>query len=237
MNAYGLSDVGCVRRSNQDSIFYTTESIGNLPNLCIVADGMGGHKAGELASSMAVDEFVKHAKQNDSVNPVTIMKQGLAHVNRIIKDKAVENPDYEGMGTTFVASVYQDGQLYVANIGDSRLYLIEDTIRQITIDHSLVQQLVLEGKIKPEEARNHPEKNIITRAVGVKNEVEADFFQVESNGKVMLCSDGLSNMLTNEEIFDIVKEAKDNQDAVEKLVEQARYYGGKDNISVILFER
>lgn len=233
MQIYGMTDVGCVRSNNQDTIFYTEYPVGNLPNLAIVADGMGGHNAGELASSFTIEEFCKSVERNENVNPVTIMKQGLFEVNALLRKKAKEREEYKGMGTTFVGAVFKDGQLYVANVGDSRLYMIDDDIQQITLDHSLVQELVRDGKLDEKSAKNHPDKNIITRAVGAEEHLIPDFYQVELKEKVLLCSDGLSNMVDDLEIYDIIKNYP-IKEAVEKLVEKARYYGGKDNISVII---
>ena len=235
MQIYGKTDIGCVRSSNQDAIYYTTDPVGNLPNLAIVADGMGGHNAGEIASSFTIEEVCRLARADDSRNPITIMKQGLYEVNRLLREKAKEKEEYSGMGTTFVGAVVRDGQLYIANVGDSRLYLIGNGIRQVTVDHSLVQELVRDGKLDPSNARNHPDKNIITRAVGAEQILVPDFYQVEITEKALLCSDGLSNMLDDDEIFDIVQSCPAEQ-AVEKLIREARFYGGKDNISAILID-
>lgn len=235
MQIYGLTDVGCVRSSNQDAIYYTEAPIGNLPNLAIVADGMGGHNAGELASAFTIREFCAAVEKDDNVNPITIMKQGLYQVNRLLREKAAEREEYKGMGTTFVGAVRKGDQLYIANVGDSRLYLIDDGIQQITMDHSLVQELVRDGKLDKDRARTHPDKNIITRAVGAEPILVPDFYQVELKEKALLCSDGLSNMLEDYEIYDIIKNNPIKK-AAEKLIEDARYYGGKDNISVVVIE-
>lgn len=233
MQIYGLTDVGCVRSNNQDAIYYTTSPIGNLPNLAIVADGMGGHNAGELASAFAIQEFCKAVERDENVNPITIMKQGLYQVNLLLREKAREREEYKGMGTTFVGAVLKENQLYIANVGDSRLYLIDDEIKQVTIDHSLVQELVRDGKLDQKDAKSHPDKNIITRAVGAERILVSDFYQIEIQDKALLCSDGLSNMLDDYEIYEVIKN-NPIKEAVEKLVDGARYYGGKDNISVIV---
>jgi protein phosphatase len=140
------------------------------------------------------------------------------------------------MGTTLVMAVVEDGVMYVANIGDSRLYVVNNTIRQITMDHSLVEELIRNGQLERDKGRNHPEKNIITRALGIDNKVVPDFFEIEltSDDKVLLCSDGLSNMIEDDEIQDIVSEDTDLTAIGRKLIERANYYGGKDNISAVV---
>lgn len=248
MRAYGMTDIGQNRSVNQDYIFYSKDPIGNLPNLFIVADGMGGHKAGDLASSFAVDSFLKKVKQLSYGSPITIIGEAIAEVNRKVYEKAKTSPDYEGMGTTFVVAVISGSALYVANVGDSRLYIVGDTIRQITRDHSLVEEMVSLGEIDKKEARNHEKKNIITRAVGVSERVMADFFEVEleENEAILLCSDGLTNMIEDADILHIVSGRKDEKTEMSseertkrkvlRLIELANKNGGRDNISVILLE-
>lgn len=240
INAFGKTDVGLMRTINQDSIFVSTQPIGKLPNLFIVADGMGGHKAGDVASREAIERFVKYACTTHMSDPANILDAGIISVNKDIFDMANSNRDYSGMGTTFVAASLVENHVYIANVGDSRLYLIGRDIRQITRDHSLVEDMVRMGVLEREEARTHYKKNVITKAIGVADDKTStpDIFEIEvENGdKLLLCSDGLTNMV---EDYDIKKNVKDNdsiEDAVRELIKQANENGGKDNISAILIE-
>lgn len=239
MRAHGMTDIGQNRVMNQDYIFCSKTPIGTLPNLFIVADGMGGHKAGDLASSYAVEVFLNAVKVLKTGSPITVIGDAIQEVNREVYAKSKSSPDYEGMGTTFVVAVISGKVLYVANVGDSRLYVIGDTIRQITRDHSLVEEMISLGEIDKKDARNHEKKNIITRAIGVSDKIMADFFEVELSEKeaVLLCSDGLTNMIEETEIFHIVNRKKENtKEKVLHLIELANKNGGRDNISVILIE-
>ncbi len=222
---------------NQDNLFFSDEAVGCLPNLYIVADGMGGHKAGDYASSYAVYRFVEFVKRSEDANPITVMKKGIHAVNEGILTASKEREELSGMGTTFVCAVVSDNRLYVANIGDSRLYLLDkDSIRQITLDHSLVEELIRTGQLDPLKVRNHPEKNIITRALGVNDEAVPDFFEVElrMDERILMCSDGLSNMVEDDELLNIVMKNEKPNAAVERLIERANYYGGKDNIAALV---
>ncbi|MDE6760577.1 MAG: Stp1/IreP family PP2C-type Ser/Thr phosphatase [Lachnospiraceae bacterium] len=239
MISYGKTDIGMIRSINQDSIFFSDKRIGTLPNLYIVADGMGGHQAGDYASAHAVSWFVEYVKNCQYVNPITILKTGIAQVNGMLLQKASEHSELRGMGTTFVAAVIIDDKLYVANIGDSRLYVIGDEVKQITLDHSLVEELIRTGQLDRRRVRFHPEKNIITRALGTGNEAVPDFFEIilQREEKVLLCSDGLTNMVEDDEIGDIVMQKQFVDKICEQLVERANYYGGKDNIGVVVVEQ
>lgn len=240
MISYGQTDIGMVRSINQDSIYFSDKPVGNLPNLYIVADGMGGHKAGDYASAHAVSWFVDYAKECSYENPITIMKTGIAKVNDMLLQMSNEHSELKGMGTTFVVAVMIDDKMYVANIGDSRLYVIgqEDT-RQITLDHSLVEELIRTGQLDRRKVRFHPEKNIITRALGTGKEAVPDFFEVElqPGEKVLLCSDGLTNMVEDDEIGSIVMRQQFVDRICEQLIDRANYYGGKDNIGVVVIEQ
>lgn len=238
LNAFYASDIGQNRKENQDYIFASESKIGSLPNLFIVADGMGGHKAGDFASKATVDTMVESIGASGEKSPVLVLKNAIEEANRLVCTKAMENASMEGMGTTVVAAAIIGNRLQVANVGDSRLYVIRDVMNQITIDHSLVEEMIRVGTIDREMARNHPSKNIITRAVGVSLEIQPDFFTVtlQKGDLVLLCTDGLTNMLEDEEIFEIVKKTKDAQDAVPALIAMANRRGGKDNISVILVD-
>lgn len=240
INAFGKTDVGLMRTINQDSIFVSTQPIGNLPNLFIVADGMGGHKAGDVASREAIERFVKYACTTHMSDPANILDAGIISVNKDIFDMANSNRDYSGMGTTFVAASLVENHVYIANVGDSRLYLIGRDIRQITRDHSLVEDMVRMGVLEREEARTHYKKNVITKAIGVADDKTStpDIFEIEvKNGdKLLLCSDGLTNMVEDYDIKKIVKDNDSIEDAVRELIRQANENGGKDNISAILIE-
>ncbi len=239
MRSSGLTDTGSKRKNNQDSIFFSDEPVGSLPNLYIVADGMGGHRAGDKASRMAIDITVEFIKKSTIENPIAILKRAMIYANNEIYKSANKDPDLNGMGTTMVAAVALDGKLYVANVGDSRLYVVGNEIRQITMDHSLVEEMIRSGELERKKGRNHPEKNIITKAMGSRDEVVPDFFEIEMepDDKYLLCSDGLSNMVEDDEIRDIVVDYIDIDDAAKALVDRANYYGGSDNISVVIVSR
>lgn len=237
MRVYGKSDVGMVRSMNQDYMFYSTEPVGVLPNLFIVADGMGGHKAGDYASRLSVEKFVAYVKNAGNEVPIRVVDDGIRYVNGLVMDEAAANPDYAGMGTTFVAAFIKDETLFVANIGDSRLYLIDSDITQVTEDHSYVGAMVRAGELTKEEAVRHPDKNIITRAIGASREPKVDFFEVdlEKHDIILLCSDGLTNMVSDEEILDIM-ESEYIGDVVDILIDEAKENGGNDNITAIVIQ-
>lgn len=238
MKAYALTDVGKCRSMNQDYVFCTTKPVGKLPNLFIVADGMGGHKAGDQASHCAVDTLVEEVKQITLKTPVSILSEAIAKANKAVIEKARSSEEYEGMGTTLVAATVMKDMLYVANIGDSRLYLIRDgEITQITVDHSLVEAMVQTGELLKEDARFHPHKNVITRAVGTNPLVEADYFEIQlkTDDVIVMCTDGLSNMLYDSEIKRAVSESGEDMEAAGRLlVQRANEEGGRDNIGVVL---
>ena len=238
MRSSGKTDTGSKRSNNQDSIYDSDKPVGPLPNLYIVADGMGGHRAGDQASKMAIDIAVDFIKRSTIENPIAVLKRAMIFANNEIYKTASRDPDLRGMGTTMVAAVCQDDKLFVANIGDSRLYAIGNDIKQITMDHSLVEELIRDGKLERKKGRNHPEKNIITKAMGSKEEVIPDFFEIDINpeDKYLLCSDGLSNMVEDDEIRDIVIDNEDLRDIAQALIDRANYYGGADNISVVIIE-
>ena len=238
LRAWGMKDVGRCRDVNQDYIFLSEEPMGNLPNLFLVADGMGGHRAGDLASEYTVSRVCEAVTKSMQKIPFQILKGAFQYANQKLIEKAGESPAYAGMGTTLVAVTVQDDTAYVANVVDSRLYKIGGTIEQITEDHSLVEEMVRMGEISKEEARNHPEKNIITRAIGVSETVEPDYFdtKLEKGECLLLCSDGLSNMLEDAQIKEILDRRTDLRSGAEELVREANRNGGKDNIAVVLIE-
>jgi len=239
LRAFSITDIGRKRQLNEDYVCTRLDEVGRLPNLFIVADGMGGHKAGDHASREAVDIMLNSIEQHKQGNPEDILREALAAANQSIYRDARKAAELEGMGTTLVACTIMDGKLIVMNVGDSRLYVVGETgIRQITVDHSLVEEMVREGIIARDKARNHPKKNIITRAVGVNAEVTPDFFEVElkAGDRILMCSDGLSNMLEDEEMSMIVGSIGTLEEKAKMLVDAANGNGGKDNISVVLIE-
>lgn len=238
MKTFPITDIGQHRKMNQD-YFYTSEMpVGNLPNLFIVADGMGGHKAGEYASRHAVETIVASAESSDHMEPVAVLEEAIKKANQELIKKAAEEDSMRGMGTTIVASVIAGRKIYIANVGDSRLYIVGDGIKQITRDHSLVEEMVRLGEMDKEAAREHPDKNIITRAVGAAKEVEIDFFEVdlEFTDEILMCSDGLTNMIEDENIRRIIKGQRDVAEKAEKLIETANRNGGRDNITVVVID-
>ncbi len=237
MKAYSATDVGQKREMNQDYVYCNTESVGALPNLFIVADGMGGHNAGDFASRFCVETIVSNISNSSEKTVIGMIENAIIETNELLIQQSKMQSDLEGMGTTLVLATVLEHIMYVANIGDSRLYLINDTLKQITEDHSLVEEMVKTGELKREEARFHPKKNIITRAVGANAKVVADFFEVvvKENDIILLCSDGLSNMIDDSEIFNLVHQNKNNLEvAVQQLIQRANECGGKDNIAIVL---
>ena len=237
MRVFGKTDVGLVRKINQDFIFYSRESVGAFPNLFIVADGMGGHNAGDFASRYAVECFLSYIKNSKPDALIRMVDEGIKYANKKIMEKAAEDENLRGMGTTMVVAYIEDGQLFVANIGDSRLYLLDKQINQVTEDHSFVATLVRAGELTPAEARVHPDKNVITRAVGAAENAKVDFFEVdlEPGDQILMCSDGLSNMVEDEVLYDIVKNTYIG-DVVDGLIDEAKRNGGSDNIAVIVID-
>ncbi|MCR5250998.1 MAG: Stp1/IreP family PP2C-type Ser/Thr phosphatase [Lachnospiraceae bacterium] len=238
LSSYSVSDIGRLRKQNQDYVFTSEVPVGSLPDLFIVADGMGGHKAGEYASKCAVETLVAQVNMSRDRGNVRVISRAIREANRRVRMKALSDDNYFGMGTTLVvASIDEDG-LCVANVGDSRLYLISGgEMRQITTDHSLVEEMVQMGELERKSARTHPDKNIITRAVGVMDEVDVDFFEVEEllvGDIILMCSDGLSNMLEDREMQGIVEGEGTLKEKAERLVAAANMNGGRDNITVIL---
>ena len=239
MRVYSATDVGQKRKMNQDYVFVSENPVGNLPNLFVVADGMGGHNAGDFASSHAVQILVDEIRKDADLNPIKVLRHAIETANSAILDRAQKEEALRGMGTTMVAATIVGHYAYVANVGDSRLYLIQGKIRQITKDHSLVQEMVRMGEIKPEEARNHPDKNIITRALGAERTVDIDFFdlKMEPGSTILMCSDGLSNMVEDSKIEEIIlDQTNELPKKGERLLSEANRNGGKDNIAVILVE-
>lgn len=239
LEAYSVTDIGRKRQLNQDYVFSSAKPMGNMPNLFIVADGMGGHNAGDYASKCTVETVVGEIRNSFEKNPTIIVKKAIETANRKIRELAAADENLLGMGTTLVVATVIGKYLQVANVGDSRLYLVgKHGIRQITRDHSLVEEMIRLGGLSREDARRHPDKNIITRAIGAKDEVEAEFFteELELGDIILMCSDGLSNMLEDKEIEKIVQneELEELKQKAEALINAANNNGGKDNIAVVL---
>lgn len=238
IRSFSVTDIGKKRKLNQDYVYVSETPIGNLPNLFIVADGMGGHNAGDYASKCTVETIIKEVRGCFEKNPVRILSKAIRIANDQIRRKAEEDKSLSGMGTTVVAATCLGHYLQVANVGDSRLYIIGSEIRQITTDHSLVEEMIRMGGIDRKAARNHPDKNIITRAIGALDTVEIDFFheELKPGELVLLCSDGLTNMLEDEEIGAILKEPVSMEEKAQRLIEAANDNGGKDNITVVIID-
>ena len=236
MKTFSMTDVGMIREVNQDYVYTSEAPIGSLPNLLVVADGMGGHKAGELASKFAVETVKEELEKSTEEHPETMIRNAILSANLKLLEMAKKDENMRGMGTTLIVATVIGQTLYFANVGDSRLYLLNDDIRQLSKDHSLVQEMVRLGGINQEEAKRHPDKNIITRAVGAREKVEIDFFEyrLQKEDIILMCTDGLTNMVEDDTIFNIVKSSRDVVEAVERLVERAKLNGGSDNIGVIV---
>jgi protein phosphatase len=240
IKTFSLTDIGKKRESNQDYVYSSETPVGNLPNLFILADGMGGYNGGDLASQLAVETIVNSCRDSAEVLPRKIFDEAITLTNTVIREKAASLAELEGMGTTIVCATILEGNvLHIANVGDSRLYIVnEEFIRQITTDHSYVEEMIKVGSIDRESARNHPKKNIITRAIGADDYIVPDFFTVKlrPGDIILMCSDGLSNMIYDDEIMMIIKKEKDMVSKAESLIAAANNNGGLDNISVILVD-
>ena len=245
MYAAGLTAVGLARNNNEDAIFYTTKPIGPLPNLFIVADGMGGHNAGEVASQKSLEycyDFIRNAPVDDCTSPedaLDFLVTATLEANKNVFEYAVSDPALRGMGTTFSACVVLGDTLAMAHIGDSRIYTIgTNGITQITIDHTYVEEMVQSGNLTPDQARAHPRRNQITRVLGFEPDISADggLFELRDVRSILLCSDGLNNMLTDDTIMRLVNLHAPAEARVQALIDAANSQGGKDNISAIIID-
>lgn len=244
LRAVAMSDVGCVRTNNEDATRFirpaTREVQLNKGYLAIVADGMGGHAAGEVASQMATEIISKTYYQREE-SPEESLYFALAKANRMIWQSAGRNARQKGMGTTCTTIVVRETQLYVAHVGDSRAYLYKNgQMTRLTTDHTYVQKLVDEGIIKPTEAETHPERNVLTRAMGTHNKVEIDIekpsYSFEVGDRLLLCSDGLYDYLSDDEMAEWLN-LEILSESAQHMIEQAKVRGGHDNITVMLIER
>lgn len=239
MKASALTDKGRVRVQNQDTVFMSTSPLGGLPNLFMVADGMGGHQAGDYCSRMLVERITSFVGEYPEGAPVRILREAIEEANRSLFLESVKEPHLAGMGSTLTAAVVDGDILCVFNIGDSRLYVLEDGSsipKQVTRDHSYVEEMVQAGRMKRGSSMYQMHKNIITRAVGIGPRVDIDAFEVELPGvnTVLICSDGLTNMVGDEEIGRILLAHPEPEGAAKALIEEANANGGRDNISVVI---
>lgn len=243
MKAWGKTDTGLVRLENQDAYFIDILYEDNIA-LCVVCDGMGGARAGGLASSIAAETFVQSVKERLRLNMSSkyieaIAAESVASANMQVYEKSVSDSECAGMGTTLVAVITDRKEAVIANVGDSRAYAIdENSIEQITRDHSVVEDLLSKGDLTREEAKTHPRKNLITRALGTENTVECDIFcrKVKQGDYILLCSDGLTNLVEEQEILYEVLHGGQKESVCDRLIDIANERGGKDNITVVLLE-
>lgn len=233
------SDIGEVRDRNQDSYFISSSE---TYFLFVIADGMGGHKAGEIASNMAIEvmkmnleEELKKAISNDE-DIKNKIEDSIRIANQKIYKKSLEDEKFSGMGTTTTLAYEKDGKIYIGHVGDSRAYILrKNVLEQLTKDHSLVEELLRNGSISKEEAKNHPQRNIITRAVGTSDDIEVDLIIKEryEDDILLLCSDGLSNMISDDQIKEVLLNSSSMNEACEDLVSLSKGKGGFDNITVL----
>lgn len=232
---FGDTNVGMRRKENEDNFLCSQKS-----NRCILAvsDGMGGHNAGAVASGVVISAIEDYAKKHDMFeNTVRMVKNAISYANEIVFLQACSHKERSGMGATVVLAVLSGRKGIIGNLGDSRAYVVsKESITQITDDHSYVNELLKNGIITEEEARNHPKKNEIMKAVGIGNDVYPDIFEVSFKGDeaLLLCSDGLTNMVTDARICEIVNQYDSEKEIVEKLIEEANQNGGADNITVVI---
>lgn len=240
MQYWALTDPGCVRAQNQDT--YLVEKLDKHTLLCVVCDGMGGAKSGNIASSLAADVFVQQVKQtwNGDTNQDHVdqmLKNAVKLANFTVFDQAQQFDEFTGMGTTLVAVLLSGKRATVVNVGDSRLYHVDRVgIHQITVDHSVVQLMVSRGELTPEQAKTYPGKSLITRAIGTESMVSCDVFhkKVSDGDYFLLCSDGLSNLMDDQEILFEVAHGQDKSKCCQRLLDIAKHRGAPDNVTSVL---
>lgn len=241
MKAYGITDKGAVRIENQDDFRFELNS-GDDTLCAVLCDGMGGALAGSIASAMAVDAFMLHAgstfkSDSSAAEMKSLLREAVNYANLKVYDRSFTDFSCMGMGCTLVGLLINNGHCLLANVGDSRAYLLGvGEIRQISRDHSLVEEMVAKGELSHDEARNHPQKNIITRAIGVEASVKCDVFEFtpESGSRILLCSDGLSNVLTDREILSLSESDPDLATSAEAMMKLALDRGAPDNVTVLI---
>ena len=233
MKTFSESRAGKNRSVNQDSLLCEEGAVGELSNLFIVADGMGGYNGGDFASRFCVDSVKDYILKNNGGSIISTIRSA------ITAEKTKANEELKGCGTTIVLATIKDDILYIANVGDSRLYVIQNgALSQITEDHSVVEEMIKSGLIKKEEARFNPHKNKVTRALGVEPDLEVDFFEVKltKGDRIFLCSDGVSNMMDERTLEEIAGADKELSEICKKLIETAVNNGGKDDATVVMIE-
>lgn len=243
MKAFGKTDKGLVRANNQDTFRIDVRE--NGLGFIVLCDGMGGARAGNIASDHAADRFLEHIQtadetQTDTDSLANTVEEAVAAANTEVFQLSQSSPAYNGMGTTLVGGICVDDRVILANVGDSRAYLIDGSkIAQMTADHSLVEEMVRSGRLTPEEAKVYPGRNLITRAIGVDSMVEADLYEItiHDGQTLLLCSDGLSGLVYDADIAAIVAEAASQEEACSRLIERACEAGGNDNITVVLYTK
>lgn len=236
------TDIGRTRQSNEDSMLsYVPEDpqvVARKGALFIVSDGLGGHTSGEIASAIAAQVIREQYYQDANEDIGASLQNAIKQANRAIVERAAQNEAWSGMGTTVVAAVLRDDTVYAANVGDSRVYIVRgETIRQITEDHSWVMQQIRAGQLTPEEARDHPQRNVIYRCLGTDKEVEVDLFteQVQEGDLLVLCTDGLTGQISDDELLAMVRQYQP-QESVQRLIARANENGGPDNITAIVVQ-
>ncbi len=242
MQYWGITDPGCTRTQNQDA--YQIEKLDRNTLLCVVCDGMGGAKSGNVASTLAVDVFVQEVKRTwvSGMDPGKVdqmLSNAVKLANFTVYDQAQQFEEFTGMGTTLVAALVHGKSATIVNVGDSRTYSVKrDGVRQLTKDHSLVQMMVSRGELTPEQARTYPGKNLITRAIGTESVVECDIFhrRMDAGECLLLCTDGLSNLVDEQEILFEVVHGDNKQGSCERLLDIAKYRGAPDNVTCVLIE-
>lgn len=240
MQSWGLSDPGCVRTQNQDA--YQIVQLDRNTLLCVLCDGMGGAKSGNIASALATDVFVQELRRvhrfgmsQEQIEQMLV--SGVKLANFTVFDQAQQFEEFSGMGTTLVAAYIAGKNVTVVNVGDSRCYYVNrDGIRQVTQDHSLVELMIQRKELTPEQARNYPGKNYITRAIGTETMVECDLFQLklERGDGLLLCSDGLSNIVDDQEILFEVVHGVNKEYCCQRLLDIAKTRGAPDNVTSVL---
>jgi serine/threonine protein phosphatase PrpC len=235
LNRGAMTDMGRMRKNNEDRYLIAGR-------LAAVADGMGGHRAGEVASAIAMEELATLEHAGPWPTPAEAgeaLRAVFLAANRRIRETAAKDAEFEGMGTTLVALLEDGDSVHLANVGDSRAYLLRNgELSQVTVDHTLVQELIDEGRLRPDEAERHPQRSIITRALGVESDVEVDLFTYKllSGDRLLLCSDGLSGVVDEHRIRNVLLRVPEPQRAAEKLVAMANEGGGPDNITVVVLD-
>jgi PPM family protein phosphatase len=243
--AIGKTNIGKVREKNEDAFFVSNKPFYGLENIYIVADGMGGHNAGEVASKMSIQLFLEYVensyelkieKKEDVLN---LLSSAISYANKNVYKESLEKEELAGMGTTFTCLTLCKGEVIIAHVGDTRAYIVTKTnISQLTNDHTYINEILSLAEISKDDAMSHPKRNMLTRALGTDIDINIDTYVVtiNKNDKLLICSDGLTNMVKSDEIFNIINECEELESSVNALINISNYNGGVDNITVILTE-